>query len=118
MATASRYRLSFMAYASFLIGGVALFLFGVFLFLGPLALADANLSCAGALIADTCLSMFFFVQHSVMIRRGFRSLVGNYISQEPYPAFYSIVSGVSLLLVLGLWQSVPRVIPCTSSAFS
>ncbi len=113
-----RYRLSCLAFASLFIGGVPLFLFGVFLFLGPLSLVDAGFSCAGSLAADACLSVFFFVQHSSMIRREFRVRVENYISREYYPALYSIVSGISLLLVLGLWQRVSHVIWETSDAWS
>jgi methanethiol S-methyltransferase len=73
----------------------------------PVFRAPHNWSVAGILIWDTLLSFMFFLQHSGMVRRGFRArLTAHSIPPHYYPAVYSITSGIALTAVVLLWQPV------------
>jgi protein-S-isoprenylcysteine O-methyltransferase Ste14 len=85
-------------------GGGTLFVFMVSLYLGPLKLVNLGLGEAAALWLNACLCLAFFIQHSVMIRRPFREAVARFLPAEYDSAFYSIVSGLVLLVMLLLWQ--------------
>ena len=61
---------------------------------------------AAALAWDAFLSLLFFVQHSGMVRRPFRARLAKVIPARYDGAFYAIVSGLTLTLVLVLWQRV------------
>jgi methanethiol S-methyltransferase len=58
----------------------------------------------GVLWLDAGLSLFFFIQHSGMIRKPFRRWSARFISEEYAGAIYTIASGIVLLLVVLLWQ--------------
>ena len=96
---------------SAVIGGAPLLGLGLFLWLGsveivPLAVADP----VGVALWDAAISVAFFLQHSGMVRRGFRVRVERYVDPAVYPALYSIASGIALLLVLVLWQRSSTVV--------
>lgn len=93
-------------YSSLLFGAGSLLVFGAFLFFGPFGIVDLKLGTGGALFFDAVLSLVFFVQHSMMIRRWCRRWVSARIPGEHYDALYSIASGVVLLFVVILWQEV------------
>jgi len=93
-------------YSSLLFGAGSLLVFGAFLFFGPSGIVDLKLGTGGALFFDAALSLVFFVQHSMMIRRWCRTGVSARIPGEYYDALYSIASGVVLLFVVILWQEV------------
>jgi protein-S-isoprenylcysteine O-methyltransferase Ste14 len=59
---------------------------------------------AGALAWDAGLSLVFFVQHSGMVRQGFRERTEWLIPQRYQQAVYAIASGVALAMVALLWQ--------------
>jgi protein-S-isoprenylcysteine O-methyltransferase Ste14 len=59
-----------------------------------------------ALAWDAMLSLLFFAQHSGMVRRSFRARLARVIPARYDGAFYAIVSGLTLTLVLVLWQHV------------
>ena len=59
-----------------------------------------------ALAWDAFLSMVFFVQHSGMVRRPFRARLARVLPARYDSAFYAIASGLTLLLVVWLWQRV------------
>ena len=61
---------------------------------------------AAALAWDAGLSMLFFVQHSGMVRRGFRARTARLVPSRYDGAIYAIASGLTLLLVVVLWQRV------------
>ena len=61
---------------------------------------------AAALAWDAGLSLLFFVQHSGMVRRGFRARAACVVPDRYCGALYAIVSGLTLLLVVVLWQRV------------
>lgn len=93
-----------MALLSSILGGGSLAAFGVFLWVGSFQLVDFGFEVTMILAWDGLLSLVFFVQHSGMLRRGFRRRVESLIPPHLQPAVYSIASGVVLLTVLVLWQ--------------
>ncbi len=99
-----------IAYLSFFIGISSFFVFMVFIFLGPLNLVDFGLNKNRALLINACLSIVFFVQHSIMIRRFFRLKLIRVLHDEYYGAFYSIISGILLFGVVVLWQRIPQTV--------
>jgi protein-S-isoprenylcysteine O-methyltransferase Ste14 len=59
-----------------------------------------------ALAWDAFLSLVFFAQHSGMVRRPFRARLAGVLPARYDGAFYAICSGLTLLLVVVLWQRV------------
>jgi protein-S-isoprenylcysteine O-methyltransferase Ste14 len=97
--------LQVLSILSIVIGGGSLAVFGVFLWAGSFELVSLGFSRLAILGWDAGLSLAFFVQHSGMIRRGFVRRFPLTIPAHLEGAVYSIVSGSTLLLVVGLWQS-------------
>jgi protein-S-isoprenylcysteine O-methyltransferase Ste14 len=56
------------------------------------------------LLWDAALSLAFFVQHSGMVRKQFRTHLAGLLPERYQGTFYSIVSGIVLTLVALLWQ--------------
>ena len=59
-----------------------------------------------ALSWDAFLSLVFFAQHSGMVRRPFRARLARVLPARYDGAFYAICSGLTLTLVVVLWQRV------------
>jgi protein-S-isoprenylcysteine O-methyltransferase Ste14 len=59
-----------------------------------------------ALAWDAFLSLVFFVQHSGMVRRSFRARLSSVLPARYDGAFYATSSGLTLMLVVVLWQRV------------
>ena len=59
-----------------------------------------------ALAFDALLSVLFFVQHSTMVRRPFRARLATVLPGRYDGALYAIASGLTLTLVVVLWQRV------------
>lgn len=57
-----------------------------------------------ALAWDALLSFLFFLQHSGMVRRSFRTRLSAVVAARYHGAVYAIASGVALTLVAVLWQ--------------
>lgn len=91
-------------WAAFLIGGGSLVAFGLFLFGGPLDFVALRISDKSALLIDTGLSLLFFIQHSLMIRKSFRRKVTRFVPEAYYSAVYGIVSGLAVMVVILFWQ--------------
>jgi len=87
-----------------LIGGSSLLLFIIFLYNGPLKLVNFNLSETATLCLDALLCLMFFVHHSVMIRKSFRQKLDRFIPSQYDSAFFAIVAGFVLLMMLVFWQ--------------
>ena len=87
-----------------LIGGGTLLVFMVYLYIGPLKLVNLGLSESTILCLDAFLCLLFFVQHSVMIRKSFLQRLARFLPSEFEAAFYAIVAGFVLLLLLVFWQ--------------
>ena len=93
-----------------ILGGMSLFVFMIFLFVGSLNLVDMHLNESRLLLFDVGISLFFFIQHSGMIRKSFRRWLGRFIPEEYTGAIYAIASGIVLLLVILLWQTSTQTI--------
>ncbi len=76
-----------------------------FVLVGPLELMPLGLTEPAALALDACLSLAFFVQHSVMIRRSFRQRSAGFIPSHYQGAVFSIVSGIVLWGLVVFWQA-------------
>lgn len=86
------------------IGGSALVATVLFLLLGPLFSIDLGLGPAAKQCLNAALCLAFFVQHSGMIRRSVRDKFFLHRSGSYYAAVYAIASGISLWLLIVLWQ--------------
>ncbi len=89
---------------AFVLGGISLALFGVFVYLGSFELMPLHLATGTALALDTGLCLAFFAQHSGMVRRSFRERVLAALPVPHRPALYAVASGVMLLVFLVFWQ--------------
>jgi hypothetical protein len=69
-----------------------------------LKLVNMGLDESGRLWFDAGLCLLFFVQHSGMARRSFRQGLARFIPEEYGGAFYTIASGLALLIVIVFWQ--------------
>jgi protein-S-isoprenylcysteine O-methyltransferase Ste14 len=85
-------------------------MFLVFLVMGSYTIIDLRLGQKDALLFDALLSAVFFLQHSLLIRRGIKQRLAKFIRVEYYNAFYGLTSGIALLLVLLFWQKSPGLI--------
>ena len=97
-------------YASFLLGGLSLLLLMIFLFMGGIISPGLGMGTVPALLFNASLSMIFFLQHSIMVRRSFKDLMARFMNPLYLGAIYSIASGISLLLLVFLWQKTGSVI--------
>ena len=87
-----------------LIGRASMLLFVIFLFVGSLGLVKMGLPELTVLAWDGILSIVFFIQHSFMIRRSFRSRLSNIIPSHYNDAAFTIVSSIVLAAVVIFWQ--------------
>jgi protein-S-isoprenylcysteine O-methyltransferase Ste14 len=85
-------------------------MFVIFLFLGSFTIIDLGLSAGNALLTDAFLSITFFLQHSIMVRRSFKKWLGKFIPDIYHSAFYGLTSAIALLIVLVFWQESPTLI--------
>jgi len=93
-----------MIFAATVMGGGSLILFAVFLFAGSPHLVPMGLSERAAFAWDGLLSLLFFVQHSGMLRKPFRSHLSRMIPAAYHQALFAIVSGITLTVLVLLWQ--------------
>jgi len=84
-----------------LIGGGSIVLLLFFPVIGP---AFPSLTSNQRLFLDAILCLLFFIQHSGMIRRGFKRWASEVIPSHFYPAVYDIASGVVLVILVVFWQ--------------
>ena len=91
----------------FILGQVSGIMFVLFLFLGSFTIIDLGLSARDALLTDAFLSIIFFLQHSIMVRRGFKQWLGKFMPDIYHSAFYGLTSAIALLIVLVFWQKSP-----------
>jgi methanethiol S-methyltransferase len=69
-----------------------------------ISLMHGSRSDVQILLWDSLLSIFFFVQHSGMVRKGFRRHVTRLFPQHYDNAIYAIASGIALAIVVVFWQ--------------
>ncbi len=94
----------FVAVLTGVLGAGSLVLFGVFLLSGAFGLVKLGLGDRNALLLDAALSLVFFLQHSMMVRRSFRARLGRVLPDNTHGVVYTLASAVALLLLVGLWQ--------------
>ena len=93
-----------MLILTYLVGAVSLLVWMVFLFHGSLNLVNLGLGEIAGLGLNAFLSLSFFIQHSMMIRRSFRRWLAKFIRAEYHGALFTIASGVVLLILVVFWQ--------------
>ena len=93
-----------MLILTYLVGAVSMLVWMVFLFHGSLNLVDLGLGEIAGLGLNGSLSLAFFIQHSVMLRRSFRRRLAKFIRVEYHGALFTIASGVVLLILVVFWQ--------------
>jgi methanethiol S-methyltransferase len=93
-----------------ILGNVSGIMLLVFLFMGSFTIIDLGLGAKDALLMDAFLSVIFFLQHSIMVRRGFKKWLGKFLPDIYHNAFYGITSAIALLLVLVFWQKSPALV--------
>ncbi len=71
---------------------------------GSYALVRIQWPLSGILLWDGLLCLAFFLQHSGMVRRGFRDRISGFVPPRYHRAMYSITSGIALTGVVLLWQ--------------
>jgi len=81
----------------------SLMLFAVFP-VGSYAFVRMHWPVSGILLWDGLLCLAFFLQHSGMVRRGFRDRIAVIVPRQYHRAVYSIASGIVLTGVVILWQ--------------
>ena len=91
-------------------GPISGIMFGLFLIMGSYTIIDLGLSVRDALLIDAFLSIIYFLQHSIVVRRGFKQRLGKFIPSIYHNAFYGLTSIITLILVLAFWQKTPAVI--------
>jgi protein-S-isoprenylcysteine O-methyltransferase Ste14 len=92
-----------------IIGGGSLVLFGIFLYGGLPHIMQSGFSETARLGIDAGLSLLFFLQHSLMVRNGFRDTLKGFIPPEYLGAVYSIFSGVFLGVLVLFWQKATSI---------
>lgn len=71
---------------------------------------DLGLGTWSALAWDLGLSLVFFVQHSGMIRIGFRKRLERMVDPVWHGAIYAVSSGLVLIVLVILWQPTSAVV--------
>ncbi len=99
-----------IALTTLILGAGSLIWFGLFLFVGSFSVFDFGLSLPALLLVNTGLSILFFAQHSIMLRKGFRARIMRIMPQPYYAAFFGISSAIALLAVLAGWQTSSHIL--------
>lgn len=100
----------FVISATGLIGVGSLILFWIFLYVGSFNCVNFGLKEPIMIAFDALLCFAFFVQHSTMIRKSFKKRLRKIIPALYHKAFYSISSGMILLILILLWQDTHQYI--------
>jgi protein-S-isoprenylcysteine O-methyltransferase Ste14 len=84
-------------------GGLSLAVFAVFLLAGTYIESPSRTGLMEALLWDGLLCGLFFVQHSLMVRRGFRSQLARWIAPAFHGLLYTACASAALVALVGLW---------------
>jgi protein-S-isoprenylcysteine O-methyltransferase Ste14 len=79
---------------------------GLFAWAGRPTIVPLGWPPKAALAWDAGLSVLFFAQHSLMVRRPVRARLARVVPQRYDGACFAVCSGLTLLLVAVLWQRV------------
>jgi protein-S-isoprenylcysteine O-methyltransferase Ste14 len=105
-----QYKLYSIYYTTLALGLGSQILFIIFLFIGPFKIIDFSFSFNQALLFDAGLSLLFFLQHSIIVRKSVKKRLSNLIDDDLYSAFYSNTSAAALIIMVFFWQTVPYTI--------
>ncbi len=86
------------------IGITSLMAFLFFLYAGALNWVHLGMTEGERIVFNTLISVVFFLQHSIMIRRSFRRRVCVHIPSYYQGAVYTLASGFVLLAFVTFWQ--------------
>jgi protein-S-isoprenylcysteine O-methyltransferase Ste14 len=86
------------------LGAGSLVIFAAFLWTGAFGLVDLAMTERGKVVFDSALCLVFFLQHSVMVRRGFRIRLQKWLPEYWSGVIYTIASAFALLVLVGAWQ--------------
>lgn len=86
------------------VGYVSYAAFLVFLYAGSLGWIRLNINEVEKGMLNAILCLFFFLQHSGMIRRSFRRWLATFILAQYQGAIYTLTSGACLLIAVAFWQ--------------
>jgi methanethiol S-methyltransferase len=112
-----RPKLNLLIYSTLVVGMGSLFCFYLFLFIGPFVPLDFGLGIGQALVLDAGLSLLFFLQHSIMIRRGFKDRIKKFIPEPYIPVVFGLASSLPLIALVLFWQKTPGVIAGAGGIF-
>lgn len=88
-----------------LAGSSSLLLFGFFLFGYSFTTVEFEYSAIGIHAWDAMLCLMFFVQHSLMIRKGFRRRLTAIVPDSYQGALYTVASAAALFVLVLFWQN-------------
>jgi hypothetical protein len=100
----NRFAANAVGVAAVLFGGGSLVLLGGFLLFGSFGFIRFSATDAQVLLWDAGLSLLFFIQHSGMVRRSFRTWLDPLLARSFHAAVYALASGLVLVTVLLFWQ--------------
>lgn len=86
------------------IGGASFLSFLVFLYAGSFNWIRLNFSEIEKLLFNGGLCLFFFLQHSGMVRRSFQNRLSRHVAAHYHGAMYTVASGISLFVFVTFWQ--------------
>jgi protein-S-isoprenylcysteine O-methyltransferase Ste14 len=87
-----------------LYGVCAMLLFIVFVYGYRFTLVEADAGVGVVLLWDTALCLLFFLQHSAMVRQGFRRRLSGVIAEHYLGLVYTAASATVLLALVLFWQ--------------
>ena len=112
-----QYKLYAIYYSTLFLGIGSQILFMLFLLIGPFIILNFSFSFNQALLFDAGLSLLFFLQHSVIVRKRVKDRLSNLIPDKYYSAFYSNTSGAALIIMVVFWQAVPQTIASADGVY-
>ncbi len=108
------YIVIFLAYLFCIVSFV---LFATFCCVGSLHLVRLGLNETEILFFDFSLSLIFFLQHSIMVRKSSRRYLSRFVPEAYVSAIYAIFSGIVLFAVIVLWQETSGLVIAAQGAF-
>lgn len=83
---------------------IPLILFGTFLFFGPICSIPLKMSYPSLVGFNLFLSLAFFFQHSLMIRKSFHAKLFRWVPMNLHRALFAVISGMMIFAVVIFWQ--------------
>jgi protein-S-isoprenylcysteine O-methyltransferase Ste14 len=101
-----------------ILGISSLLMWGAFVFWGGLnIISSRGISETRILIFDACLSLAFFIQHSIMPRQWFQKWLSKHLHKDLHGAIFTICTGLPLLAVTILWLKSDNVMVQVNGVF-